>query len=422
MLRKLVFLVALLLIPLAVQAQDSTPQGETQVQSQFAGRSDLPAPEFPPGLDWINVPAPLTLQALRGKIVILDFWTYGCINCIHMIPILQQLEAKYGDALAIISIHSAKFANEGQTQNVREIVQRYGIEHPVINDSDFTVWQMYGVQAWPTFFVIDPRGNILAKQAGEIPFQPFDRLIGGMVDYWDSTGELNRQPIQLALEGIDQPAGLLAFPGKVLADPAGDRLFIADSNHHRIVVANLETYAVEQVIGRGLAGNTDGLFTAATFNTPQGMALQGDTLYVADMENHLIRAINLADQTVTTVAGTGQQLYGRVPPGVRMPALESDLSSPWDLAFGGDDHTLYIAMAGTHQIWSLDLNDNTVGPVIGDAGEGLVNSDLADSELAQPSGLYFRSGVLYFADSEFEYDSSGEYSGRRAQDAGRDAG
>lgn len=404
MLRKFVLLLTplaalvLLTFTLSAQAQDETPEGEPPLDSQYAGRPDLPAPEFPEGVDWINVPAPLTMQALRGKVVILDFWTYGCINCIHMIPTLQRLEEKYGDALVVISIHSAKFENEGETQNIRQIVQRYGLEHPVINDSDFVVWQMYGVNAWPTFFIIDPRGNVLAKQPGEIPFDAFDRVIGGMFQTFDAVGELDFTPIELALEGENQPAGLLSYPGKVLADDAGNRLFIADSSHNRIVVADLNTYEVLDVIGTSEEGFTDGTFEAATFDTPQGMALRGDTLYVADMENHAIRAVNLADRTVTTIAGTGEQLFGRST-GEPMPALGSPLSSPWDLVFGDGD-VLYIAMAGTHQIWQLNLDTQMLEVAIGSGAEGLVNSRFATSELAQPSGLFFRDGILYFADSE----------------------
>ncbi len=408
MLRKLWLLLALLLLigqPLRTQAQDSTPQGETPVESRYAGRPDLPAPEFPTGLEWINVPAPLTMAALRGKIVILDFWTYGCINCIHMIPTLQRLEAQYGDALVIVGVHSAKFENEGDTTNIRQIVQRYGLEHPVINDSNFRVWQTYGINAWPTFVVVDPRGNVLALQAGEIPFEAFDRLLSGMVEYFDSTGELDRTPIELALEGAGQPAGLLAFPGKVLADEAGGRLFIADSNHNRIVVTDLDTYQVTDVIGGGAAGLTDGAFDVASFNKPQGMALRDNLLYVADMENHAIRLIDLDARMVTTVAGTGQQLYGPAP-GQLVPALQADLSSPWDVAFGGDD-TLYIAMAGTHQIWALHTADNQIEPLIGNGTEGLISSGFPFTELAQPSGLYFRDGTLYIADSEFEFDPRG---------------
>ncbi|MEO8397753.1 MAG: thioredoxin-like domain-containing protein, partial [Chloroflexota bacterium] len=341
------------------------------------------------------------LASLRGKVVILDFWTYGCINCIHMIPTLKQLEEKYGDALVVISVHSAKFQNEGETQNIRQIVQRYGLDHPVVNDSDFVFWQIYGVNAWPTFFVIDPRGNVLAKQAGEIPFDAFDRVVGGMISEFDGFGELDRTPIELALEGADQPAGLLSYPGKVLADETGKRLFIADSSHNRIVVADLDTYQVLDVIGSSVSGFDDGTYDTATFDTPQGMVLRGDTLYVADMENHAIRAVNLTDKTVKTAAGTGKQLFGQAE-FQPLPAVQTDLSSPWDLALGSDNHSLYIAMAGTHQIWVLNLNDHRIQPLIGDGGEGIYSGSFVTTMLAQPSGLFFSSatGTLYIADPE----------------------
>ncbi len=384
-------LLCMLLIPMMVFAQEDSP---------YVGRADLPAPEFPPGLDWINVSSPLTMQSLRGKVVLLDFWTYGCINCIHMIPTIRRLEEQYGDALAVIGVHSAKFENEGETENLRQIVQRYELHHPVINDSDFQVWDMYGARAWPSFVVIDPRGNLFARQAGEIPFEAFDEVIGGMIAYFDSIGEINREPLdQLALEGADVVGGLLAFPGKVLADQASNRLFIADTNHHRIVVAALDTYQVLDVIGMGTRGFSDGAFDAAQFNKPQGMALRGDILYVADTENHAIRRIDLAARTVTTTAGTGEQSTLRYPLGEAQPALTTAISSPWDVTFGDGD-TLFVAMAGIHQIWTLDLANGTITPAIGSGREALVNSTLLDSDLAQPSGLFFRDGVLYFADSE----------------------
>ncbi len=388
-----------LAIPLL--AQELTPTGETPMDSPFAGQPDLAAPEFPPGLDWINVSAPLTIEDLRGKIVLLDFWTYGCINCIHMIPTLERLEGKYGDALLVIGVHSAKFANEGETGNLRQIVQRYNLTHPVINDQDFQVWNRYGVNAWPTFAVIDPRGNVLAMQAGEIPFEAFDQLIGGMVEFWDGVGELDRTPLDLALEGAGTPPGLLAFPGKVLADAGGNRLFIADSNHHRIVVADLETFEVLEVIGAGERGLADGTFDAATFNKPQGMALVGETLYVADTENHAVRAVTLTDRTVTTVAGTGEQSRSRarVEDGTIGNALQVALSSPWDLAWDGANR-LYIANAGSHQIYALDMADGLLSVAVGSGREALVNDTPAASDLAQPSGLTYRDGVLVFADSE----------------------
>jgi thiol-disulfide isomerase/thioredoxin len=388
-------LAALLLGALPAAAQ---PGGEDL--SQFAGNPRYPAPDFIEGLDWVNVPAPLSLEALRGKVVLLDFWTYGCINCIHMIPVLERLEEKYGDALVVIGVHSAKFANEGRTENIRQIVQRYNLKHPVINDSAFFVWNSYGrygVNAWPTFVLIDPRGNIFAVQAGEIPFEAFDRVIGSMVAYFDSLDEINRDPLPLALEGANQPGFTLAFPGKVLADAAGGRLFIADTNHHRIVIADLTTYEVLDVIGSGARGLTDGAYEAAQFNKPHGLALSADgLLYVADTENHALRAVDLGARTVSTVAGTGVQGYERQG---SFPALAVNLSSPWDVALG-ENNLLYVAMAGTHQIWRMKLDEGVIEAYIGSGREGLKDDTLAASELAQPSGLYYRDGVLVFADSE----------------------
>jgi len=220
-----------------------------------------------------------------------------------------------------------------------------------------------------------------------------------MVNTFDKLGELKRTPIDLTLEGSDQPAGLLSYPGKVLADAAGKRLFIADSSHNRIVVADLNTYQVLDVIGSSQIGAADGAFEAATFNTPQGIALVGDTLYIADMNNHDIRAANLTERTVTTVAGIGAQLFGQSE-NYATPALHTALSSPWDLALGSDGDSLYIAMAGTHQVWVLHIKDQTVEPLIGDGSEGLLSASFASSQLAQPSGLFFSNGKLYIADPE----------------------
>ncbi len=385
---------ALLLSVTAIYAQDATAEPEPS----FIGDPSYPAPAIPTGVDWLNVATPLTLDQLKGKVVLLDFWTYGCINCMHMMPILNQLDQKYGDALAIIGVHSAKFANEGDTSNIRQVIERYGLKHPVINDKDFTVWgaySPYGVNAWPTFVVIDPRGNLFAVQAGEIPQDAFEEVIGGMIAQFDKLGEIKREPLPIKLESDAQPPAALSFPGKVTVDAAGKRLFIADSSHNRLVIADLNTYAVLDVIGIGAAGLKDGSYSETTFSKPQGMALKGDLLYVADTENHAIRAVDLIKQTVTTVAGTGKQGYERSS---GLP-LKTDLSSPWDIAVGDLDN-LYIAMAGNHQIWVLSLDKNSVGPIVGDGREGLLDGELNHAELAQPSGLYWKNNILYFADAE----------------------
>ncbi len=375
-----------------IHAQDATEE------PSFMGDPGYPAPAIPTGVDWLNVAAPLTLDQLKGKVVLLDFWTYGCINCMHMMPILNQLEQKFGDALAIIGVHSAKFANEGDTSNIRQVIERYGVKHPVINDKDFTVWgaySPYGVNAWPTFVVIDPRGNLFAVQAGEIPQDAFEEVIGGMIAQFDKLGEIKREPLPIKLESDAQPPSALSFPGKVTVDAAGKRLFIADSSHNRLVIADLDTYEVQAVIGTGAAGLKDGGYSEATFSKPQGMALKGDLLYVADTENHAIRAVDLVKKTVTTVAGTGKQGFGHSS---GLP-LQTDLSSPWDITVG-DRNNLYIAMAGDHQIWVLSLDINSVGPIVGSGREGHADGGFLQATLAQPSGLFWRDNVLYFSDAE----------------------
>ena len=357
-------------------------------------RARVRAPEIQGGRGWLNTDKPLSLAALKGKIVLLDFWTYGCINCIHIIPDLKKLETKYANQLVVIGVHSAKFKNEKETENIRRIILRYEIEHPVYNDSEYAVWQSYGVRAWPTQVLIDPAGYVVGGVSGEGNYEVIDRTIAKLVDDFRKRGELNEEPLKLVLERAKVGDLPLAFPGKILADAATDRLFIADSNHNRVVVTKLDGTLVD-VIGTGDSGATDGAFDKASFYRPQGLALAGDTLYVADTENHLIRRINLKSRTVETIAGTGKQSreYGESGPARRIA-----LSSPWDLQLAGN--TLYIAMAGPHQIWKLDLEKDIVATFAGSGREARLDGSLVESGFAQPSGMATVGHTLYVADSE----------------------
>jgi DNA-binding beta-propeller fold protein YncE len=361
----------------------------------------VPAPEFP-ALDWLNTDHPLSTGDLRGKVVVLDFWTYGCINCMHVIPDLKRLEAKYADELVVIGVHSAKFKHERDTDNIRQIILRYELEHPVVNDRDFVLWQAYGVRAWPTLAVVDPAGNVVGRHSGEGIYELFDQIIGGLVAEFDARGQMDRTPLSFRLERdrLDPAARgrELSFPGKVLADPQGRRLFVADSNHNRIVVAHLETHEVQRVIGGPAGGFADGDFVSSRFAHPQGMALSpdGGALYVADTENHAIRAVGLAGGWVRTIAGTGQQ--ARAYPGRAGRGTEVALNSPWDLELVGDD--LYVAMAGSHQLWRMDLASGVIGSWAGSGREGISGGARSSASLAQPSGLTTDGTWIYFADSE----------------------
>ncbi|MFN2498180.1 MAG: thioredoxin-like domain-containing protein [Pyrinomonadaceae bacterium] len=353
------------------------------------------APEITGGRGWLNTDKPLSLAALKGKVVLLDFWTYGCINCIHIIPDLKKLEAKYANQLVVIGVHSAKFDNEKDTENIRRIILRYEIEHPVYNDAEFKVWQNYAVRAWPTQYLIDPAGYVIGKVEGEGNAEILDQTIAKTVGEFRKRGELNEEPLKLTLERAKVGDLPLAFTGKILADAKSARLFIADSNHNRIVVTKLDG-TLPETIGTSEHGSADGAFDKATFYRPQGMALDGDNLYVADTENHLIRVVNLKTKTVQTAAGTGQQSRDYF---LRGPARTISLSSPWDLQLVG--RQLFISMAGTHQIWKLDLEKNEVSTFAGSGREARQDGQLVDAGFAQPSGITTDDGkTLYVADSE----------------------
>ncbi len=375
-------------------ASSAAQQKEQTAMPEFEGK--MTAPDFPGGAEWLNTERPLSIRDLRGKVVVLDFWTYCCINCMHVIPDLKKLEKKYASELVVIGVHSAKFTTERETDNIRQAILRYEIEHPVINDRDMQVWREYTVHSWPTLFVIDPVGKIVGFTSGEGVYEPFDKIIGKVIETFDAKKLIDRKPLKLRLERHRSPSSVLSFPGKVLADAPSNQLFISDSNHNRIVSLSLSDSSVKEVIGNGEIGIKDGGFDEASFNHPQGMALDGKKLYVADTENHAIRLVDLEKRTVMTLAGNGEQshIFG----GTGGPGKTTKLNSPWDLVF--NNGSLYIAMAGPHQLWKLDLKTNEIHPYAGNGRERRNDGPLDDASLAQPSGITTDGKKLYFADSE----------------------
>jgi DNA-binding beta-propeller fold protein YncE len=374
------------------QSRSLAKEGKLSTGEVFEG--NISAPEFPPQLEWLNTEGRLTLGGLRGKIVLLDFWTFCCINCMHILPDLRKLEEKYTSELVVIGVHSAKFLNERDTAQIRQAILRYGIRHPVVNDHALEVWRSYGVSSWPTVVLINPRGKIVGERSGEGVFEPLDAAIRETIRHFDARGELQRGPLPPALEESRRASTLLAFPGKVSADPARSRLHITDSNHNRILITSAEG-AIEEVIGSGEAGSRDGPFETAEFNHPQGTAVDGEVLYIADTDNHAIRAANLRTRQVTTVLGTGRQARGF---GVAGRGTAVDLNSPWDIVVHAGK--LYIAMAGSHQLWVADLATHAAQPYAGSDREGRIDGPLASAALAQPSGITTDGKRLYFADSE----------------------
>ena len=378
---------------------------ESTAMAQHPFPKRLQVAPFPTDLAWLNTSKSIKLEDLKGKFVLLDFWTYCCINCMHILPELKKLEKAYPNNLVVIGVHSAKFDAEHGTKNVAEAILRYEIEHPVVNDPEHVLWNRLGVQAWPTLLLIDPEGQAVWGQRGESTFEQVDVILKRALPYYRNARLLNETPLQFDLEAHRAAKTPLRFPGKILADEPGGRIFIADSGHNRIVIARPDGTLIE-TIGAGTLGQADGDYSTAQFNAPQGMALDGNNLYVADTQNHLIRKVDLAGSKVETVAGTGKQLRGLNELDLRGPPLRTAIASPWALYVHGD--RLYIAMAGTHQIWWMALDGSRIRPYAGNGSEDIVDGPLLPSRpyqpgfssFAQPSGLASDGTWLYVADSE----------------------
>ena len=352
------------------------------------------APPLDGGVDWLNVSRPLTWQDLRGKVVLLEFWTYGCVNCMHLLPDFRVLEERFRRELVVIGVHSPKFSNERSTENLRRILVRYEIEHPVVNDAEMRIWRAYGARVWPTRVIVDPAGQLVGTATGEGNLPGFVQAIDTVIRVFEEGGAIDRAPLPLQLERERLADSPLLFPGKVLADPRHDRLYISDSNHNRIVITTASGEVLDTV-GSGLKGEADGIFSQARFHRPQGLALDATTLYVADTENHQVRAIDLEARIVETVAGTGKQGAWSGEGG---DATECDLNSPWDLAL--KPGILIIAMAGPHQLWVVDLVNGKAYPYAGSGQEGRQDGAVSAAAFAQPSGLALEGGTLYVADAE----------------------
>ncbi len=353
----------------------------------------MDVPEFPGDLQWLNTERPLKLADLSGKAVLLNFFTSCCINCTHVIADLKRLHARYAPDLVVIGVHSPKLSAERDIDALRDAVLLHEIDYPVINDRDMRVWKQHEVRAWPTTLLINPHGRVIERRIGEGIFDALNELIGAVLRDAVRHGDLDHEPLPIRPEREQTAAQPLAFPGGVLADDHSGRVFISDTGHNRVIVADFDGTVLD-VAGQGPAGLEDGAFDRAAFRTPQGLALDGSMLYVADRGNHSIRRLDLDRRVVQRIAGTGRQATGLVEPG---GALKADLNSPWDLEL--IHHRLYLTMAGAHQIWRLDLQAEALEAYAGGGAPGLVDGARFDCLLAQPSGVTADGIRLFFVDA-----------------------
>ncbi|MET9441310.1 NHL domain-containing thioredoxin family protein [Streptomyces sp. NPDC006610] len=371
---------------------DPTP---AKTPAPTARRARVRAPELTGRGGWLNTGGKqYTLADLRGRIVLLDFWTFCCVNCLHVIDELRELEEKHRDTLVVIGVHSPKFVHEAEHAAVVDAVERYGVEHPVLDDPELATWKQYAVRAWPTLVVIDPEGYVVAQHAGEGHVHAIERLVTELEAEHAAKGTLRRGDGPYVAP--EPEPTVLRFPGKALLLPGGTFL-VSDTTRHQLVELAADGETVVRRIGSGERGFADGAADRAAFNEPQGLALLGDgSVAVADTVNHALRRLDPDTGEVTTLAGTGRQWWQGSP--ASGPAREVDLSSPWDVAWWRGK--VWIAMAGVHQLWTYDPAEGTVGVAAGTTNEGLVDGPAAQAWFAQPSGLAATEERLWLADSE----------------------
>lgn len=349
--------------------------------------------------EWFNLSRPLHPADLHNRILVIDFWTAGCINCMHVMPELAALEDQFKEKITIIGVHSGKFISEHVDQTIKDAIKRHTITHPVVNDRNFVIWKSFGINSWPTLLVIDPNGRLYREYQGE---KHHNEIVRDIQELLKQFPDATTTPLPLNLESANTTQSPLLFPGKLCyaqdfqGKPA---LFIADSGHHNIVISRLNGQII-QTIGSGKPGFADGNLQLAQFNWPQGLLWDQEhrVLYVADTKNHMLRKVDFDLNTVTRLAGTS--LRGSHHVTTKDIPRDTALASPWDLAFFPSPRVIAIAQAGTHQIWLYEIGKNRFRTLTGNGREGMKDGQHPYATLAQPSGLSVSGDTLYFVDAE----------------------
>jgi thiol-disulfide isomerase/thioredoxin len=359
----------------------------------IADRVELPG--FDGATGWLNVEHAPTREDLEGRVVLVDFWTSCCINCMQTLPALSQIEARFrGRPFTVVGVHAPKFDGEASSLRLESTLEELGIRHPVAVDSDMAIWRAWGVQAWPTLIVLDARGRGVWADTGEPDVDELEAVVESALADGAERGELAKGPPTFVKPG-EKHDGVLSFPTEVTS-LGGRRIAVSDTGHDRVLVVSADG-AVEAVAGSGSPGFDDGDLAHATFRSPHGIAARGDVLYVADTGNHAVRAIDLAKGRVSTVAGTGMLGDHALRPGAAN-AKETALRSPWDVLATGE--TLVVALAGSHQLATLDPVKGEIALLAGTGRENIVDGPLLQAAFAQPSALATDGERIFVADSE----------------------
>ena len=352
--------------------------------------------------EWLNVERPLEASDIKNRVILLDFWTYACVNCLHVMPEIKKLEQEFGNKLTVVGVHSGKFNNEKKIDGIRKAVLKHDISHPVVNDADFKIWKSFGVKSWPTMILLDPNGRITKTYEGEVSGSIIREDVKKLVKKYKYN--LSHSALPIVLEKNKMVNYVLKFPAKIKFArdfsykniSKTNALIISNTGKNNIMITSLNGKSLLE-IGSGSVGFEDGDFNTASFNSPRGLLFKNNILYVADTGNQALRKIDFTTGKVQTIAGNGSR--GDVVKGNKS-AKNTSLASPWDLEFFPDNNNIIIANAGTHQLLRYNLSAQTISPFAGNGEEGLTDGKYPHNALAQPSGLSAANGKLYFVDSE----------------------
>jgi sugar lactone lactonase YvrE len=346
------------------------------------------APQLHASLDWVNA-APQTIPGQRGRVVALVFWNAGSAYCHNLLDQLALLRARYPETLSVLGIHLPKFDAEIDGETVRKAANRLRVGFPVANDRGWVTWQHYGIARWPSVALIDTVGNLREVLSGDDQFTALDAGIATLSN--EAAAGVLVHDEREALQGAE-PRVPLAFPSGLAATDS--HLYVADTAHHRILECTFEGRVLRQ-FGTGHASLVDGPPVESAFSFPRGLCLTRDSLYVADAGNHAVRRIQLLDGSTTTVLGNGRP--GAQKEGRYVQASECALNQPWAVAAASD--RLFIAMAGTNQVWEFDLGKQYLRFIAGTGELGIADGPGRNALLAHPAGLALVQQTLYVADS-----------------------
>jgi len=346
------------------------------------------APELPRALQWLNAPA-TTLHEQRGRIVALAFVNSASAWCAQRLNDLAVLQARHLGRLQALAIHVPRFDSERDPQSALKRLRRHGNVLPLAHDADWVAWQRFGVESWPTVLLIDGEGQVQHRIVGADGLAELERHIARLCDGLHVPPD---DDLRAFREAHPEPRMPLCFPAGLVATP--DRLFVADSGHHRVLECNHLGRVIRQ-FGMGTPDLADGELNHAAFRRPQGLALVRESLYVADTGNHALRRINLPTSTVDTLCGNGRA--GEPTEGVVAAPRNVALNQPQALVV--NNNQIFLAMAGDNRVWSYDLGTREIRPRAGSGQLDVRDGSGPMAAFAQPAGLAAVLQTLYVCDA-----------------------